>query len=322
MRRLVGLGLAALLSGCAAQAVSREKIAQAVPQEAPIEIQDIEPPQRRRLILKITVASPSDLLVREGDRIEEGQILADRARDRTRLEAQLERLHLQLERLRQPIPGPPPTREVPQIAGLPPASFLAEVAEIERMRLKVEAAERNLQQQQRMVDMLDALPDEEVPEAVLPHEREVLAQRQRELDQAKAELALAQGKLAQRQQERQFQEYQHSITVANRQLQIEQNQLERQAQLQRQQQAERDRSFQIAQLESQKSQVEMQLVSLAAVRAPWTGRIQRIRWEEQRDQNLVVQLTLVADGERTGDRPGDGAADGYDGAADGIPDRR
>jgi multidrug efflux pump subunit AcrA (membrane-fusion protein) len=308
------LVLMVMLSGCAGQAVS-QATPSASPQPVQVQTVDLERPQRRRLVLKLTVASPGDLVVREGDRVVEGQVLADRARERARLEGQLERLGLQLERLQQPIPGPPSVREVPQLAGLPPAHFLSEVAETERMRLKVEAAERNLQQQQRMVDMLDALPDAEVPEAVLPHEREMLAQRQRELDQAKAELVLAQGKLSQAQNERQFQEYQHSITVANRQLQIEQNQLERQAQLQRQQQAERDRSFQVAQLEAQRSQVEMQLVSLSVVRAPWAGQIQRIRWEEQRDQALVVQLTLVADGGRDG---GAGAGDGTDGdGADG-----
>lgn len=285
------LALLLLLTGCTGQAISKE-----TPPPAPEVITSEELSGRsggRRLTLKLTLSSPDDLLVREGDRLQEGEIVADRVRDRSRLEVQLERLRLQTERLSKNSIQPPPVRPVPDVAGLPPANFLSEVAEVESKRLLVEAAARNLQNQQRLVDMLTIRRD--VPEEVLAHETVVLEERQREVDQAKAQHLLAQGKLSQAQNERQFQEYQHSVTIANRQIQLQQNELERQGQWQRWQEAERNRSFQLAQVETQRQQIETQLLDLGAIRAPMGGRITRIKWAGQNDQNLIVELTLLVD---------------------------
>ncbi|HEY9662672.1 MAG TPA: hypothetical protein V6C65_29810, partial [Allocoleopsis sp.] len=96
----------------------------------------------QRLQLTLTLSTPEDLKVREGDRVTVGQILSDRVRERQRLAAQQTQLHLQMERLNQPIPGPPPVQPIPEVAGLPPASFLDEVAAVEQAKLKVEQAER------------------------------------------------------------------------------------------------------------------------------------------------------------------------------------
>lgn len=282
------LALLLLLTGCTGQAISQE-----TPQPEPEIITETQPSgHRRRLTLRLTLSSPNDLLVSEGDRLEEGDLVADRVRDRSRLEVQLERLRLQVERLSKGSIQPPPEKPIPEITGLPPANFLREVAEVESKRLMVEAANRNLQNQQRLVDMLTVRQG--VPEEVIAHETVVLEERQREVDQAEAELLLAQGKLSQAQNERQFEEYRHSVTLANRQLQIQQNELERQGQWQRWQEAERNRSFQLAQVEAQRQQVEGQLLDLRAIRAPMSGRITRIKWIGQNDQNLIVELTLLA----------------------------
>ncbi|HHP7245551.1 MAG TPA: hypothetical protein ACFE0H_12770 [Elainellaceae cyanobacterium] len=292
--RFLGLGL--IVSALISAACSRPAVPQK-PNEPPQVITGaaLSGHSQRRLTLKLTLSSPDDLKVREGDRLSEGDIISDRVKDRQRLEARKADLERQMAQLQQPIPGPPPARLIPETAGLPPASFLDELADVERIRLQVDQAERNLIQQQRMFDMLQSMPSANLPEATIPHEQEMLSQRQQAVEQTQADLQLTEAKLAQAQQDRQYQEYLHSIEMSKRALSIQQQELQRQEQLQNQQSQERDRSFQLAQLEAQLEQIDLQLITLSAVRSPFNGRVQRIQWEGQNDQNLIAELVLVAD---------------------------
>jgi DNA repair exonuclease SbcCD ATPase subunit len=196
------------------------------------------------------------------------------------------------------------------VAALPPASFLDEVAEVERQRVLVQRAESMVINQQRMLDLLQSMPNDQVPAATIPHEQEVLKQKQQELDQARAEMQVAEGKLAQAQQERQYQEYLHSLEMSKRAISIQQAELQHQDELQRQEEQERDRSFKLAQLETQMQQLDTQLFSLSAVRSPYDGEIQRVVWKQQNDQNLIVELVLVANASSRseGSRSNDAAA--------------
>lgn len=304
---------ALLMTSCTAQAQSPSPTPTAVPSPASqIEIGS----SRQRLTLKLTLSSPDDLLVQQGDRVKEGQPLSDRVRDRVRLEGQKRQLQLQIDRLNRPVSGPPPAQSVPEVAGLPPASFLDEVAAVERQKVTVAQAEMAVANQQRMLDMFASMPEENLPQATIPHETERLKQKQQELDAARAEFQLAEAKLAQAQQERQYQEYQHSLEMSKRAIAIQQAQLQRAEQFQRQQEQERERSFQLAQLAQQMQQLDTQLAALSTVRSPYSGTIQRIRWEGQNDQNLVVQLVLVADGGPSGGSASD--ADGRSSAGNGT----
>jgi hypothetical protein len=308
--------------GCAGQLQ-----AQTPTQPSPMMITGEQSGNRRSLDIKLTLTAPEDLKVQEGDRIEAGQIVADRARDRTRLEAQRQQLELQMQRLQQAIPGPPPSRQVPEVAGLPAASFLDEVADIERARLKVEAAERNAMQQQRTLDLLQSMPDRHLPEETIPHETEMLRQRQRELDQARADLDFAEAKLSQAQADRQHEEYVHSLEMSKRAIALEQSQIQRQQQLQEVQRQEQERAYQVAQMEERIVALNAQLFQLSAVRSPFSGVIRRIKYEGQNDSNLIVILSLVADSPTSSDSSrlapspnarGDGSAD--DGGSRGTDD--
>ena len=287
------MGLSLLSYGCAGQ-LQAQTPATSAPR-TPAIVTGEQNGNRRSLDIKLTLTAPEDLKVQEGDRIEVGQILADRTRDRTRLEAQRKQLELQMQRLQQAIPGPPPARQVPEVAGLPPASFLDEVADIERARLKVEAAERNVTQQQRTLDLLQSMPDSNLPEETIPHETEMLTQRQRELDQAQADLDFAEAKLSQAQADRQHEEYVHSLEMSKRAIAIEQASIQRQQQLQEVQRQEQERAYQVAQMEEKIAVLNAQLFELSAVRSPFSGIIRRIKYEGQNDSNLIVVLSLVAD---------------------------
>lgn len=299
--KLSGVVLVLLLGGCAGQAVSQD-----APPAAPIVVTGGSGTQR--LTVRLTLSAPEDLKVKEGDRVSQGQMLSDRVRDRQRLEAQMQQLRLQQGQLSQPVPGAPPARSVPEVAALPPPSFLSQVAEVDRKRLAIEAAQRHLEQQQRKLDLLATIPDAELPEATVPHETELLEQRRRELDQANADLQLAEAQLAKAQSDRLHQEYLHSLELSKRAIALEQAELQRREQVLTAQQQERDRAFQLAQLEAQVQALETQLFALSAVRSPYTGTIQRIKYEGQTDQSLVVELTLVVGGSDAAPRPGAGGA--------------
>lgn len=304
--------LVLLLGSCTAQAQLPVPTSTAVPSVS----SQIETSTRQRLTLKLTLSNPNDLLVKQGDRVKEGQPLSDRVRDRVRLEGQKRQLQLQIDRLNRPVSGPPAAQPVPEVGGLPPASFLDEVAAVERQKVTVAQAEMAVANQQRMLDMFESMPAATLPEATIPHETERLKQKEQELEAARAELQLTEAKLAQAQQERQYQEYQHSLELSKRAIAIQQAQLQRAEQFQRQQEQERERSFQLAQLGVQMQQLETQLAALSTVRSPYAGTIQRVKWEGQNDQNLVVQLVLVADsagsspaGDDSNDRPVTGGTD-------------
>ncbi|NJN57769.1 MAG: hypothetical protein HC879_09850 [Leptolyngbyaceae cyanobacterium SL_5_9] len=282
-----------LVSGCASRAASQAVAPNTSPSPAATVLTGGDNGSSQRLNLRLTLSSPADLKVEEGDRIEAGEVLADRVRERQQIQTQLDKLRLQMAQLQQPIPGPPSIRPIPEVAGLPSASFLDEVANVERQRTLVTAAEAAVMNQQRMLDMLTGMDNSQIPQATIPHEEEVLKQKQQLLNQARADLQLAEAQLGQAQSERQFQEYQHSLEMSKRAISIQQAELQRQEEVQHQQAELRDRAYDVAQLEAQIQNLETQLFTLSAVRSPYAGTIQRVKFEGQNDQSLIVELVLV-----------------------------
>jgi multidrug efflux pump subunit AcrA (membrane-fusion protein) len=288
MRELSAWAIALMLIGCTAQA----QLPSSAPSPTTI-TSEVEPQQQGRFKLRLTLSSPEDLKVREGDPIAAGQVLADRVRDRQRLETQKEQLQLQITQLQSPIAPLAAEHPVPEVAALPSPSFLGEVAEVERVKTLVTKAEKSKELAQRKLDLLQSLPRAEVPEATIPHETEVLAEKGRDLDQMNAELELAKAKLGKAQKDREYQEYLHSLELSQRAIAIEQANLQRQSQVQKQAEQLQARSFQLAQLTAQMQALEAQLVSLSAIRSPYAGTVQRIKVEGQTDQALAVELVLV-----------------------------
>jgi hypothetical protein len=209
--------------------------------------------------------------------------------------AQYKKLERQAGQLSRPLLPSPPERTTPEIAALPAPTFLDEVAAVDQSKLKVQVAQDQVDLQERKIDMLDGLPNSEVPEAVLPHEEQVLEQLKNEVSRALADQQFAEAKLVQAQQDRQYQEYQHSVELNKRAIAIQQAQLQQAQQDQRRDEQEQNRAYQLAQVEAQMQTIESQLGELSAVLCPFPGVIRRVRYESQSDQNLIVVLSLVAE---------------------------
>ena len=201
----------------------------------------------RTLTFTLTLSDPDDLKVRQGDRVNANDVLADRTRHRQRLEEQRQRTQLSLQRIQQQqIIAPPPPKLVPPVAVLPSISYAAEEAAIADI-------ENDIDLQTRKIDLLGTLPPDQVTPALKEHENRVLDSLYRELEKAQAELKEAQ-------EARRYQEYEYSLAMANRAERENQQRLSYSEQLQRTEQQKRDKVFQIAQLEAQLQSLDNQLL--------------------------------------------------------------
>jgi biotin carboxyl carrier protein len=245
-------------------------------------------------IFKITfsVTDINDVLIQQGDQVAKGQLLANRARERTRLQTRIERLNISLEKLQQEIRPPLPPTEAPPIAALPSESFLDEIAAIDRARVDVERAQDAVDQQQRKLDALALMDANSVPAPVIPHETAVMESLQKDLDQAIADLALAEARLDQAQADRAHQEYLHSERITQRALEVEAQQLAYQEQMQTYQQQITDREYRIAEVSAQLEAARAELALLEAVRSPYSGTVQRIQFEGQTNEQINVEVSL------------------------------
>ncbi|MDX2241411.1 MAG: hypothetical protein NW224_12065 [Leptolyngbyaceae cyanobacterium bins.302] len=227
-----------------------------------------------RFKIRLSLTAPDDLKVKEGDVIIAGQIIADRVRDRTRLSFEKDSLTREIGLLRKRLSSP-----LPGVKPLPKADFQEESARIETARQSALELIRQREQQQRKMDVLANLEPGEVPEEITAHEQVVLDEYQRQENQAQAEVQAAIGKLERSKELRQEQEYTHSLEMSKRAIAIRDSELKTQGQ--------------VSDLEARLSQIEISLSQLSAVRSPYSGTIQRIKFVGQSDTALTVELFLV-----------------------------
>lgn len=263
-----------------------------------------------RLTISVSVADPSDLKVKAGDRIAAGDLIADRGRERQRLEAQARQLDLTLQRLQNATITPPLSpAQVPTIAALPHASYLEEEAAIERVKVSVDQAERTLQQKQQEIEYLRSLPN--LNPLVLEHEQAKLTELQQDHTAAVRDYQLAAGRLGKAQGETAYRKYQHTLSIAERVERANQVAMSYQRQWAEYEQRLRDRDYQVAQTQLKLDEVENALANLSVIRSPYAGRIRRIKWLGQgADGLLSAEVTLMVRS---------GAGTSLPGQLDGVP---
>jgi len=233
--------------------------------------------------VRVSVADPEDLKVSEGDRLELGQLIADRGRERRRLEVQQAQLQLSLQQLEtSQVTAPAPPASAPAIAN---PTYLEQQAAIDRAKATVDMAEMAIANKQQEIDYLAALPN--LDPLVLEHERSKLAELQRQHTAAVREYQLAVGRKS-------TAEYEHSVRMANTAATRNQSVLSYQQQWAQYEQRLRDRDYQLSQTQLRLNEVDYAIETLAVVRSAYAGRVRRVRWMGQEpDGSLRVELTLL-----------------------------
>jgi hypothetical protein len=238
------------------------------------------------LEIKLTINSPRDLNVRQGDSVEAGQVLASRSHERRRLLAQRRMLDAQAQQIEAQIKTAEKSIALLEWLGsdLPPASFASEQAAISRAEAEAAITARKVAVQKRRLAALPAaIPPGFDNQAVESHEAAKLSFVQDSERQALAEIELQKAKLISAKEARAFEEKRHAVETA-RQLLTAQSQ---------QQQAVIARSQLLAQIAT----IDLSLAQLAEVCAPFSGSAKRIEWENQHDQTITVVLYLAVSGQ-------------------------
>ena len=252
-----------------------------------------EPGSSRNLKISVTVSSPDEIKVREGDMVTIGQVLADRAKQREQLNSNKALLKLRISKLSVPTIKPLDRRPAPEISNLPAPTFLQQLTDIQAAELKLKQSQQKHNQQQRKIDMFSTLETGSLPPQTIQHETEKLAEKQRDIDRTESELNAVKARLETAQQERRQHEYQHSLKLSERAVSIEQQELERHRQELEWDKQERDREFQLAQLQTQLDSIETQITLTAEIRSNFNGKIRKIKFVSQRNDGLSYELQLA-----------------------------
>jgi hypothetical protein len=227
----------------------------------------------RTLKIAVSLTEPDDLKVSQGQQVREGQVLADRTKQRQRLVVQRREAVEALKRIEQrKILPPAELRPVPQMTSLPEPNYAQEEAAIAAAKLRLEEAkaayrmhqislkqqpagpasavarqEIELQKRQRATELqsrqLDAVATlHDLPPEVREHEHERLKQLTDEADQARAELELRKSELneAVNQQNERLRQLDVGIQKAQSELELAQGKLQAARQQRQQKQYEHE----------------------------------------------------------------------------------
>ena len=180
----------------------------------------------RKLKFNLSISSPRDLLIKQGDTVVPGQVLADRVEERSRLSAQRQVLELSLKQIQaKTIVSPLTPLPVPAVKSLPPISYVEEETAIQTAGINIQQAQNAFAAQQenlktepleessavakaavevhnqqhivdnqhRIIDAVAMLKD--LPPSVPVHEQEVLKLREGDLHLVEANYRQAVAKL-------------------------------------------------------------------------------------------------------------------------------
>ncbi len=265
----------------------------------------------KRLNITVKVTEPDDLKVSEGERIEKGEIIADRERERTRLQAQQKQLQLSLDRLKAASITPPAApQKVPTVMALPPVSYLEHEAAVEKTKSAIASVESELELKQSEISYLKGVKN--LDPIILEHEQAKLKQLKQEHTAAVRDYQLAMGKMQSAKDSRKYQEYQASINSARRVEEMNQARLNYQRQLAEYEQRLTDREFQVTQLIEKLNDLENAIArsapakliaTLSVVKSPYSGTVRRVKWLGQSpDGSLTAEVTLMVETDREAER--------------------
>jgi biotin carboxyl carrier protein len=270
------------------------------------------PPGPRLLRIKLTLHSPRELRIKVGDEVNAGDVLSDQTNARRRLLLQKHTLESFAYHLQTQARLTAQSLQHLNSLGfhLPPASLAAEQAAITKAEAEAVAVNRAVEIQRQKIAVVGdwwpvigkdtpsslaterhqpatshRLPITNSPPPITDHQSFIIEHETAKLTQAQERQALAQAdielqraKLTTAREARAFAEQQHRVDVTRQLLNARSQQ----------QQAEIER----ARLTANIAELDLQLSHLTAIRAPFTGTIKRIEWEEMNNEKLTVVVYL------------------------------
>jgi biotin carboxyl carrier protein len=263
-KQIISIGLSAIVHVGAIAPVVAERIELGTPEE-----QEVKP---KILEIDLTISHPDDLKVEPGDRVEAGQILSDRSRQRRQLENRLQQLELSLDSLSA-------ISEPPALPKLPQATLAPQKAAIAQAEIETENIHKKIQRQQDQLAAIEVLSLSPQKKSIaIAHQRSKLDELNRQKASSLARLELARSQLAQRQAEIRHRQYEHEKAIAEYQERL----------AARQQQI----AYQRARINQAIAQTEEKLRAISQVVAPFKGKIRRIIWKGGSDGIYSVRLIL------------------------------
>jgi biotin carboxyl carrier protein len=251
------------------------------------------PASPRLLRLKLTLYSPHELRVKAGDSVHAGDVISDHGTVRQRLLVQKRALQTATSHLQTQMRLTNESLRQLQSLGLelPPITFATERAAIQRAETEAVAVQRAVEIQRARVATFaslvsmdtDDLPSRnakrETRNLITAHETAKLRQANDKQLLAHSELELHKAKLTTAQETRAWEEQKHRAETTRQRLSVRSQQ----------QQAAIER----ARLTAQIAELDLQLAHLIEVRAPFTGTIKRIEWEDMNNETITVLVYLA-----------------------------
>jgi multidrug resistance efflux pump len=235
-----------------------ERVTAQQQQEQPLE----QPPvnsTRKRHTIAVTVSSPEDIKVEEGDRITQGAIIADRTRERQELIQRRKQLNLAIAKASEPTPTPPPP---------PEPSYAAQQVAVEEAREMVAYWKQVPKPEYRFKqeDLILSLDTETV------EKRQTLAQKrieaQQELNSAIANLQDAKSRY-----QRELYNYQIKLSQAKAD--------------------GRQQAIDLLRMQEKLDNLNQEIEELSVIRSPYPGRVRRVKIISQTNSNITAEVTLL-----------------------------
>ena len=130
---------------------------------------------------------------------------------------------------------------------------------------------------------------------VIEHEKVVLEKLIAAQDKAKLQLDIAKSKLITAKEQRAHAEYQRYLEETKRAIALQQQQIELERQRSIRAGQIQEREYSKAQIETKIQEIDNAIAQLSTVKAPYAGKVKKVKWTGQDNHNLTVTLTLDVD---------------------------
>lgn len=232
----------------------------------------------RTLKIRVSISRREDLRVKVGDKLNVGDVIADRSKERNSFVLQRQQAEITLNRLQTLKAARALTLQKPV---MPDASFAENEAAIQKSQIFVDAAKRNIKLQETRISQIENLPFPGDMSKIKQHETARLALLKGELLEAESNLALERAKLETAKANRDYAKQKDALEIQKQKIALNEQRITIETHQ--------------AQLEAQITNLNASITALSAVRVPFAGRVKKISWEGQTNDEINVVILVDVD---------------------------